>query len=68
MYFDAKEGKRNDEVFFKIISCCLPFEIEIAKNSLNKLIKFIDCDEIKIDGDDLFHYDVSKLNQIHQSI
>lgn len=64
VYFDAISDKRNLELFIKIITCCMPFEIEKAKNILPKLFNHVECDTIYIDGTDLRNYDFSKINEL----
>ena len=51
IYYDATESQRDFELLKKIILCCMPFEIERAKNFLSEIADIIDNENlIKIDN------------------
>lgn len=51
--FDVEKEKRKYDIFKNIILCCMPFELEKAKNFLTQLIDFINEDNIYIDNEKL---------------
>ena len=64
IFFDVPEKRKNYELFYKIITCCLPFELAQAKKLLYHLkITFYE-DLIEIDGIELGNYVSNKINDL----
>ena len=59
--FDAQKDKRNDIYFPFIISCCIPFQLEKAKNFLNDLLNVIEQGIIDIDGKDIRGFNINDI-------
>ena len=62
-FFDVARKKRNEELFEKIISCCIPFELEMAKKFLTELKLKTKKNKIYIDKKDLRDYDISIIQE-----
>ena len=64
IFFDVAEAKKNYELFYKIITCCMPFELAQAKELLKELKIMLYEDLIEIDGITLENYVSTKLDDL----
>lgn len=61
IYFEVDDSLKNFDNFEKIITCCLPFEIDIAVNFIEKYKYFSYDVEFKIDNIALHKFDTLNL-------
>ena len=62
IYFDTNISKRDSTLLDKIILCCIPFDIDIAKKFLLNLMDIIIKNIIEIDGKDILEIDIDQIN------
>ena len=63
VYFEVDSTLKDYDALVKIISCCLPFELDIAKNFIEKAKKLSYNIKFTIDNIPLYKYDTSKLTK-----
>ena len=61
--FDVDDILKDNDIFRKIISCCLPFELVNAINFINESKEYSSNVKFEIDNEIFYKYDTSKLTK-----